>query len=209
MFGKTDPANQVIKDFSIEVHRGDKIGIIGSNGRGKTTLVKMMAGSMPPDKGAIANGHQVQLSYFPKTMLKSSPKKQNQTVSTGSGNAKKEFTIRIYAARWASSFLEARMHLKPLQRYLEGDCPPRPLAGIMLSDHNVLIMDEPNNHLDLEAVSALAWGLHEYKGTAIVVSHDRDLIDKVANRIIAFEADGIYIFNGPLEEYLATKNKPK
>ena len=79
------------------------------------------------------------------------------------------------------------------------------IAGMMLSDHNVLLLDEPNNHLDLEAVSALAWGLEEYKGTVVVVSHDRDLIDTVATKIIAFEADGVRLFDGPLEEYLAKK----
>ena len=64
-------------------------------------------------------------------------------------------------------------------------------------------MDEPNNHLDLEAVSALGWALEEYKGTAIVASHDRDLIDRFATKIISFEAGGITIFDGPLEEFLA------
>lgn len=79
------------------------------------------------------------------------------------------------------------------------------LGGMMLLDHNVIILDEPNNHLDLEAVSALAWALEEYKGTVIVASHDRDLIEKVATKIIAFEEDKIVIFDGNLESYMATK----
>jgi ATPase subunit of ABC transporter with duplicated ATPase domains len=78
---------------------------------------------------------------------------------------------------------------------------------MMLSEHNVMILDEPNGHLDLEAVSALGWGLADYKGTVLVVSHDRDLIDTVANKIIAFEEDGIHFFEGPLEDYLLTKKK--
>ena len=69
----------------------------------------------------------------------------------------------------------------------------------------MLVLDEPNNHLDLEAVSALAWGLEEYKGTVMVASHDRDLISTFANRIIAFEEDGIHVFDGPLDQYLAKK----
>ena len=79
------------------------------------------------------------------------------------------------------------------------------IAGMMLSEHNLLILDEPNNHLDLEAVSALGWGLSEYKGSVVVASHDRDLISTVANKIIAFEADGIHSFEGTLDEYLASK----
>ena len=76
---------------------------------------------------------------------------------------------------------------------------------MILTENNVLILDEPNNHLDLEAVSALAWGLKEYKGTVIVVSHDRDLIETVATRIIAFTPKGIEVFDGSYSEYLAKK----
>ena len=78
------------------------------------------------------------------------------------------------------------------------------LAAMMLEEHNFIILDEPNNHLDLEAVSALGWGLNEYKGTVITVSHDRDLIDRFT-KIIAFEADGIHIFEGNLENYLESR----
>ena len=81
------------------------------------------------------------------------------------------------------------------------------LAGMMLSEHNFLILDEPNNHLDLEAVSALAWGLEEYKGTAIFAAHDRDLISQVATRLIAFEEDGIHVYDDNLEAYFDYKAK--
>ena len=94
---------------------------------------------------------------------------------------------------------------KPVATLSGGETARLILAGLMLAEHNVLILDEPNGHLDLEAVSALAWGLTDYKGTVVVASHDRDLIDQVATKIIAFEADGIHIHDGPLEEYLAKK----
>jgi ATPase subunit of ABC transporter with duplicated ATPase domains len=83
------------------------------------------------------------------------------------------------------------------------------LAGMMLEEHNCIILDEPNNHLDLEAVSALAWGLQDYMGTVLFASHDRDLVASVATRIIALEENGIRLFNGPLEEYLASKEASK
>jgi len=71
--------------------------------------------------------------------------------------------------------------------------------------NNVLIFDEPNNHLDLESVNALTWGLSEFKGTVIVVSHDRDLIENACTKIIALEADGIHTFDGKLSEYMAAQ----
>jgi ATPase subunit of ABC transporter with duplicated ATPase domains len=95
---------------------------------------------------------------------------------------------------------------KPVATLSGGETARLILAGMMLSDHNLLILDEPNNHLDLEAVSALGWGLEEYKGSVIVASHDRDLISTVATKVIAFEENGIHIFDGKLDEYLARKN---
>src|SRR5262249_48221492 len=94
---------------------------------------------------------------------------------------------------------------KPLKGLSGGETARLILAGMMLAEHNLLLLDEPNNHLDLEAVSALGWGLNEYKGTVVLVSHDRDLISNVATKIIAFEKDGMHYFDGPLEEYLASK----
>ena len=77
----------------------------------------------------------------------------------------------------------------------------------MLCNYNVLILDEPNNHLDLEAVSALSWALQDFKGTAIIASHDRDLINNATNRLFVFEEDRLRIFDGNLDEYFATKKK--
>ena len=94
---------------------------------------------------------------------------------------------------------------KPVATLSGGETGRLILAGMMLSEHNVMILDEPNSHLDLEAVSALGWGLAEYPGTVIFAAHDRDLIDTVATKIIAYEDDGMHIFNGNLEEYLLRK----
>ena len=81
------------------------------------------------------------------------------------------------------------------------------LGGMILGEHNVIVLDEPNNHLDLEAVSALGWALDEYKGTAIVATHDRDLLERFAKKILAFTDKGIEFYDGPLEEYLRVKGK--
>ena len=78
-------------------------------------------------------------------------------------------------------------------------------AALMLNPYNTVILDEPNNHLDLESVSALGWGLSEFQGTCVVASHDRDLINEAATKIIAFEEGSIQVFEGSLEEFLAAK----
>ena len=198
---------KVIKSLSMEIARGDKIGVIGNNGRGKTTLLKMLAFTMAPDHGTLELGHQVLISYFP----------QNHTdivEKLGSKNAfdwLKERRPGIYDQEIRSvmgkMLFAGDDAFKPVATLSGGETARLILAGMMLSEHNFLILDEPNNHLDLEAVSALGWGLAEYKGSVIVSSHDRDLISNVANKIIAFEADGIHLFEGNLDEYLASKQK--
>lgn len=197
---------QVIKDFSIEVKRGDKIGIIGNNGCGKTTLLKMLVGELIPDAGTVELGHQAQICYFPQNHAEIVEKKANQNAF----DWLKERRTGIYDQEIRSAMGKLLFGgddaFKQVATLSGGETARLIISGMMLADHNVLILDEPNNHLDLEAVSALAWGLEEYKGTVVVVSHDRDLIHTVATKIIAFEQDGIHIFDGPLEEYLKSKN---
>ena len=94
---------------------------------------------------------------------------------------------------------------KPISHLSGGETARLIIGGMMLCNYNVLIMDEPNNHLDLEAVSALSWALQDFKGTVLFASHDRDLIGNSATKIIAFEEDRPRIFEGKLDEYFAAK----
>lgn len=196
---------EVIKKFSIEISRGDKIGVIGNNGRGKTTLLKMLAFAMAPDQGSIELGHQAVISYFPQNHSDLVEKSQIKT----SFDWLKERRPGIYdqdiRGVMGKMLFGGDDAFKPVATLSGGETARLIIAGMMLSDHNLIILDEPNNHLDLEAVSALGWGLEEYKGSVVVASHDRDLISTVANKIIAFEADGIHIFDGGLDEYLKSK----
>ncbi len=198
---------KVINDFSMEIHRGDKIGIIGNNGQGKTTLIKMLAGVMEPDAGKLEPGHNVLTGYFP----------QNHTDAIDKSSTKnlfdwlKEQKLGVYDQE-ARSVLGKMLFggedaFKKICNLSGGETARLLMGGMILQDHNVLFLDEPNNHLDLEAVSALGWALHEYKGTAVVVSHDRDLLNRFAKKIITFEDGKIHIFDGPLEEYFKTKKK--
>lgn len=197
--------HQVIKDFSIEVTRGDKIAIIGNNGRGKTTLIKMLVGALQPDAGNIEPGHQAILNYFPQNHLEIIDKKDSHTAFEWLKSKKSNIYDQEIRSALGKMLFGGDDAFKPITGLSGGETARLILASIMLSDHNVLVLDEPNNHLDLEAVSALAWGLSEYKGTVILASHDRTLLDNVATKVIAFEDKGIRIFDGPLEEYLSAK----
>lgn len=193
----------VISDFSFEILRGDKIGVIGNNGRGKTTLLKMLAGVLPQDKGKIELGHQVQLGYFPQNHSDIIDKKRSLTLFDWLKNKKDGVYDQEVRSVLGKMLFAGDDAFKPVSHLSGGETARLIMGGMMLLNFNFLVLDEPNNHLDLEAVAALGWALEDYKGTVIMAAHDRELLDEVATKIIAFEEDGIHFFNGPLEEYLA------
>ncbi|MGE0197962.1 MAG: ABC-F family ATP-binding cassette domain-containing protein [Simkaniaceae bacterium] len=195
----------VIKNFSIEIHRGDKVAVIGNNGVGKTTLLRMLAGVLQPDKGTVERGHQVELGYFPQNhqdfIDKSEKIQAFEWLKRYKAKAYDQ-EIRGVMGRMLFSGDDA---FKEISKLSGGETARLIFAALLLNPYNTLIFDEPNNHLDLESVSALAWGLEEFKGTVVIASHDRGLINEFATKIIAIEKDGIHVFDGKLDEYLATK----
>ncbi|MGR3952519.1 MAG: ABC-F family ATP-binding cassette domain-containing protein [Chlamydia sp.] len=199
-----DGENRVIKEFSLEIMRGDKIAVIGNNGLGKTTLLKMLAKALQPDSGSVELGHNAISSYFPQDHDDAINKAEAINLFDWLKQVKAgvyDQEIRAVLGKMLFAGDDAFKHIAALSG---GETARLILGSIILQDHNLLIMDEPNNHLDLEAVSALGWGLDEYKGTAIVASHDRDMVSRFAKKIIAFEAGHtIRCFDGTLDEYFA------
>ena len=195
----------VIKNFSCEIHRGDKVAIIGNNGRGKTTLLKLLAGVIAPDSGKIILGSNTEIGYFPQNHHDALDKHSDQSAFEWLKGRKDIVFDQDARGILGKMLFTGDDAFKPLRALSGGETARLILGGLILTTPNTLLLDEPNNHLDLEAVSALAWGLEDFKGTAIVASHDRGMIDDFATKIIAFEEDGLHFFQGPLEEYLNKK----
>ena len=196
---------EVIRDLSFEIHRGDKVGVIGNNGRGKTTLMKLIAATLEPDSGTIEYGHQVEKSYFPQDHSELISKDDPHTAFDWLREKKAGLYDQDIRSALGKMLFGGDDAFKNVPTLSGGETARLILAGMMLEEHNFIILDEPNNHLDLEAVSALGWGLQDYKGTAVVVGHDRELINHFATKIIAFEEDGVHFFDGTLDEYLKRK----
>ncbi|HAB98731.1 MAG TPA: ABC-F family ATPase [Parachlamydiales bacterium] len=197
--------NLVIRKFSCEIHKGDKVALIGNNGRGKTTLLKLLAGELLPDSGKITYGHQVDIGYFPQNHADVIDKHTDRTAFDWLKERKEIVFDQDARGVLGKMLFSGDDAFKSLKALSGGETARLLLGGLLLTAPNVLLLDEPNNHLDLEAVSALAWGLEDYKGTALIATHDRGLMNEFAKKIIAFEADGIHYFEGPLEEYLQKK----
>ncbi len=200
-----DDDKMVIKDFSLEIHRGDKVAVIGNNGRGKTTLLKMLAGVLEPTSGSVELGHQVVLSYFPQNHQEAIDKNNETQAFEWLRGKKSGLYDQDLRGALGKMLFAGDDAFKKVSHLSGGETARLILAGMLLQEHNTLIFDEPNNHLDLEAVSALAWGLEEYKGTILFASHDRDLISTVATKIISIEDDGIHVFFGNFDDYMKHK----
>jgi len=195
----------VIKNFSLEMHRGDKIGVIGNNGRGKSTLLKMLAGALQPDFGKIEPGYNVLTSYFPQSHSETIDKSQPITLFDWLKNVKPNSYDQDLRGVLGKMLFGGDDAFKKIGGLSGGETARLIIGKMLLEEHNFLILDEPNNHLDLEAVSALGWALEEYKGTVICASHDRDLISRFATKILAFTDTGIELYDGPLDEYLTVR----
>jgi ATPase subunit of ABC transporter with duplicated ATPase domains len=191
---------QVLKDISFKVEKGDKIALIGPNGIGKTTLLRILMGELKPDSGVVKWGATIEPSYFPQntTDIINGDEQLFEWLQ-GYDENKDLDEIRKCLGRMLFSGEEQKKSIKNISG---GEKHRMMLSKIMLQKGNFIALDEPDNHLDLEAIIALGEGLYKFVGNAICVTHDRELIDAFANRIIEMKADGTIVdFKGDYETY--------
>ena len=190
---------QVLQEVSLLVERGSKIAFVGQNGQGKTTLAKMIVGEIPYE-GTIKLGHNVQLGYFA----------QNQadyldgeiTVLDTMYNAAND-TNRIKVRDIRGSFLFRGDEVDKKVKVLSGGERNRlALAKMLLSDFNVLVMDEPTNHLDIKSKNVLKKALQQFEGTLIIVSHDRDFLQGLTDKVYEFKDRHLKEYLGDIDFYL-------
>ncbi len=199
----------LIEDLSFKVPPGAIIGVIGPNGAGKSTLMKMIMGKETPDSGEVKLGHTTKLAYVDQSRDALDPKNNVwQEVSGGSdiltiGNF--EIQSRAYIGRFNFKGTDQQ---KIVGNLSGGERGRLHMAKTLLQGGNVLLLDEPSNDLDVETLRALEDALLEFPGSAIVISHDRWFLDRIATHIIAFEGDShVEFFPGNYNEYEADKKR--
>ena len=206
-FTYPDSDTEVLKNVNIEVEAGERIAIIGANGIGKTTLIRCLAGNLKPTKGTVTWVENAMLGYMPQDPQAEFAKKVDLfTWMSEWQTPSDDQIVRATLGRMLFSGDE----MKKMVTVLSGGEKGRMIYGkLTLTKPNVLLMDEPTNHMDMETIEALQIGLEKYPGTLIFVSHDREFVGGLATRILEVRAGGSVVdFRGTYDEYLeATADK--
>ncbi len=182
----------VIRDFSTTIMRGDRVGVIGPNGIGKTTLLKILLGELAPDTGTITHGTKLQIAYFDQ--LRSQLREEKTLAENLAGEGADTVFVggkTRHVISYLGDFLFTPDRARSTVSMLSGGERNRLLlAKIFLKPANVLVLDEPTNDLDLETLDLLEELLGDFDGTVILVSHDREFLDDVTTSLVVFEGDG-------------------
>jgi ATP-binding cassette subfamily F protein uup len=206
--GKSYGERAVVRDFGTRVLRGDRIGIVGPNGSGKTTLVRMLTGALSPDAGTVKLGTTVQMATLDQHRDSLSPTTTVSDALTGGGSDTVEVGgQRRHVIGYMKDFLfmpeQART---PLEKLSGGERGRLMLAQTLAKPSNLLVLDEPTNDLDLETLDVLEGMVGEYAGTVLLISHDRDFLDRLVSSVIVPEGNGRWIeYAGGYTDMLAQR----
>lgn len=208
----------LIKDFSYQFQRGEKVGIIGKNGAGKSTLLNIIQGLEKPDAGKIDTGETIHFGYFSQKGISF---KEDERVIDSIKEISEHFPLANGKTITASQFLrlflfDDQAQYSPIAKLSGGEKRRLHLMKVLYENPNVLIFDEPTNDLDLPTLTVLENFLQNFQGTVLIVSHDRYFMDKIVDHVLAFEGEGkIRNFVGSFTEYrerrkaeLANHEKP-
>ena len=194
---KTYGERVIVKNFSTRILRGDRIGIVGPNGAGKTTLLKMLIGQLEPDTGFARLGTNLELATLDQSRASLRPEwTLKEALTDGSGDSLVVNGVSRHVMSYMKDFLfQPEQARTPVGVLSGGERARLTLARALAKPTNFMVLDEPTNDLDIETLDLLEEMLADHPGTVIVVSHDRDFLDRVATSIIVAEGDGV------LQEY--------
>ncbi len=209
----------IVRDFSIKIARGERIAVVGPNGVGKTTLVAMLTGAQQPDHGSVKHGSNLtvaQLDQNRDALMPDLSLIDNLSADADMRVSGKADQIMVrgqprHVLGYLNDFLfDAARARAPVRSLSGGEKARLLLARIMARQSNLLVLDEPTNDLDIETLDLLQDVLSDYSGTVLMISHDRDFIDRLATRTIAMEGDGVAeIYAGGWSDYRLQRREPE
>lgn len=185
-FGPT----RIVQSFNLSLFRGDRVAVVGSNGIGKTTLLKLLLGEIQPDAGKVEWGYEASIGYLPQDHAEL-VERSRQSAHEWLWSWNKDTDEENLRALFGRLLFTKDEPLKPTEVLSGGETVRLLLARLMLLKSNVLLLDEPTNHLDLEAIRSLTDALARYEGTAVFVTHDRQMVSQVATRVLEMSESGV------------------
>jgi ABC transport system ATP-binding/permease protein len=198
----------VVTDFSLRVERGDRIGIVGPNGSGKTTLVSLLTGALPPDAGTVRLGANIEMATLDQRRESLDPDwTVSEALTGGRGDTVMIGGQAKHVVGYLKDFLFAPEQARTPVRALSGGERGRlMLARALAKPSNLLVLDEPTNDLDLETLDVLEEMIGDYAGTVLLISHDRDFLDRIVNAALAPEGNGKWLeYAGGYSDMLAQR----
>ncbi|HEL1758938.1 TPA: ABC-F family ATP-binding cassette domain-containing protein [Streptococcus suis] len=200
------PDKPILADFNLLIQNKDRIGIVGDNGKGKSTLLNLIAGDLQADSGKVDIGETIRIGYFSQTIKGLDESKRVINFLQEVAEEAKTTSGMVSIAELLEQFLFPRnTHGTLIEKLSGGEKKRLYLLKILLQRPNVLLLDEPTNDLDIATLTVLEHFLQGFTGPVITVSHDRYFLDKVANKILAFEDNSIETFFGNYTDYLDEK----
>ena len=203
--GKSFGDKPVFRDANIEIERQEKVALLGKNGTGKTTLIKIIVDQLEASNGGFELGHNVSLGYYAQDQAEQLD--ENNTVLS---TIEKEATGDLFKAsrKILGSFLFSGEDVDKKVKVLSGGERGRlALCKLLLKSYNFLVLDEPTNHLDIASKNILKAALAKFDGTLLIVSHDREFLSGLTDRIIEIKQNGVGEYRGNIDEFLDEKKK--
>jgi ATP-binding cassette subfamily F protein uup len=200
----------IVKDFSTTIIRGDKVGIIGPNGCGKTTLLKILLGQLAPQQGKVRQGAGIRIAYFDQLRaLLDEEKTLRENVADGNDTVTLAGGSRHVMGYLQDFLFSPGQIMAPVSSLSGGERNRLLLAKLFAVPSNVLVLDEPTNDLDAETLDLLEDRLLDYNGTILMVSHDREFLNNVATSTIVFEGEGcLQEYVGGYDDWLSQRKEP-
>ncbi len=201
---------RVVEHLTTRVMRGDRLGLIGPNGAGKSTLIKLILGSLTPDAGTVRLGTNLQVAYFDQMREALDPEKTvAETISPGSDWIEVGGTRKHVMSYLAEFLFQPQRAGSPVKTLSGGERNRLLLARLFARPTNLLVLDEPTNDLDIESLEMLETTLQDYRGTLLLVSHDRTFLDNVVTQTLVAEGDGRWTeYPGGYSDWVALRPKP-
>jgi len=195
-----EPDNPLIKDFSLTVYPEDRVAVIGKNGKGKTTLLKLLNQSMAPEAGAVTANPGVEHGYFEQTNVQTL--NQGFTVEEELLHSNPDTERQAARNICGAMMFEQDAALKKISVLSGGEKARVMLGKLLIRPLNLLLLDEPTNHLDIEACDAFVAALNHFEGAVILVTHNEMFLHALATRLVVFKKEGIEVFEGTYQEFL-------